>query len=198
MPTQQTRKRSKGNSIVVEKYTRNILGVDTRLYIIKLNQGFRCLKKMTLKKSVNPVTKKIKNNPKTYDLLTHKKKINTKEIVKNQKLTEKLIKFIKPYEKYTYCLTNDTLVLAETKASTNKTKMAKIIKNYTSKHFVLCGEDACASGEVVIKNNTFIFDNSSGTFEPTYENIKSLKKAIPFLNMKLVMMDTPEHATYFS
>lgn len=198
MQGKQTRKIIKGNYIVVEKYIRNILGVDTRLYIIKLNQGFQCTKKMTLKKSVNPITKKIKNNPKTYDYLTHKKKLNTKEIVKNQKLTEKLIKFIKPYEKYTYCLTNDTLVLAETKASTNKTKMTKIIKNYTSKHFVLCGENACASGEVVIKNNTFIFDNSSGTFEPTYENIKSLKKALPFLNTKLVMMDTPEHANYFS
>jgi len=197
MPGKQTQKIIKGNYIVVEKYIRHILGVDTRLYVIKLNQGFRCMKKMTLKKSVNPVTKKIKNNPNTYDLLTHKKKLDTKKFMKNQRLTENLIKFIKPYEKYTYCLSNDTLVIAETKASTNKSKFVKIIKNYTSKHFVLCGEDACASGELVFKNNTFVFDNSSGTFEPTYDNIKSLKKALPFLNTKLVMMNTPEHAKYF-
>jgi hypothetical protein len=197
MSNRRTRKKEKENFIFVEKYTRNILGVDTRLYKIKLNQGFKCTKKLTLKKMVHPVTRQIKNNPRLYDLVTHKKKVNSRKIIKNSRLTENLIKMIKPYEKYTYCLTNDTLVIAETKSSMNKTKLAKIIKNYTSKHFVLCEESACASGELVIKDNTFVFDNSSGTFEPIYENIKSLKKALPFLNTKLVMMNSPEHSNYF-
>lgn len=191
-------KSKKSGYIVVEKYMRNILGVDTRLYKIKLNQGFRCTKKLTLKKKVNPLTRKIKNHPIIYDLLTHNKRTSTKTIKKNNKITKNLIKCIKPYGKYTYCLTDDTLVIAETKADENKTKFTKVIKNYTSKHFVLCDESACASGELVIKDNTFIFDNSSGTFEPTYANIKKLKTALPFLNTKLVMMGTAEHLKYFS
>lgn len=193
----KTRKK-KNDYIVVEKYMRNILGVDTRLYKIKLNQGFHCNKKLTLKKMVNPLTKKIKNNPIIFNVLTHNKRTSTKSIKKNKKTTENLIKIIKPYGRYTYCLTKDTLVLAETKASENKSKFTKLIKNYTSKHFIVCEENPCASGELVIKDNTFIFDNSSGTFEPTYEYIKSLKRALPFLNIKLVMMNSPEHANYFT
>ena len=56
-------KRKKANYIVVEKFKRNILGVDTRLYKIKLNEGFQCTKKLTLKKMVNPITKTLKNFP---------------------------------------------------------------------------------------------------------------------------------------
>lgn len=188
----------KENYIVVQKFKRNVLGVDTRFYKIKLNEGFHCEKKMTLKKMVNPLTKTLKNFPRTYNALTHKRKSGSKTFMKNSELTANLIKYIKPYEKYTYCLTKDTLVIAETKASINKTKLVKNVKNYTSKHFVICEESGCASGELVLKNNTFVFDNSSGTYEPTYENIKSLKKALPFLNIKLVMMDSPEHSKYFS
>ena len=184
--------------IVVKKFKRNIFGVDTRFYKIKLNEGFRCKKILTLKKNANIYTKTLKTFPQMYNVLTNKRKSGSKKIMKNSNLTLNLIKYIKPYEKYTYCLTKDTLVIAETKASTNKTKLMKYIKNYTSKHLVICEESGCASGELVIKNNTFVFDNSSGTYEPAYENIASLKKALPFLNIKLVMMDSPDHSKYFS
>jgi len=197
MPTIKKKSKKKRDYIVVEKYMRNILGLDTRLYKINLNQGFHCNKKLTLKKKVNPLTKKIKNNPIIYDVLTHHKKISTKTLKKDTKITEHLIKIIKPYGKYTYCLTSDTLIISETKSSENKTKFAKVIKDYTSKHFNICNENPCASGELVIKDNMFIFDNSSGTFEPGYESIKKLKTALPFLNIKLVMMGTPEHKKYF-
>jgi hypothetical protein len=193
-----TRKKNIKNYIVVEKYIRNILGVDTRFYKINLNQGYECTKKLTLKKAVNPITKQIQRNPKFYNAITHKRKNGSKKFIKNSNLTEKLINYIKPYEKYTYCLSNDMLVIAETKAKTNKTKITKLIKNYTSKHFVICEDKVCASGELVIKDHTFIFDNSSGTYEPTYENIKTLKQALPFLNVKLVMLNSPEHSKYFN
>ena len=90
MPTIK-KKSKKKDYIVVEKYMRNILGLDTRLYKINLNQGFHCNKKLTLKKKVNPLTKKIKNNPLIYDILTHHKKISTKTLKKDTKITEHLI-----------------------------------------------------------------------------------------------------------
>lgn len=193
----KTRKKSKKDFIVVEKYVKRILGVDTRLYKIKLNNDYPCRKKLTLKKTISPIVLLLKRNKKLINSLTNKKKV-IKKFEKNSSLNANLIKFIEPYEKYTYCLYEDTLVIAETKSSENKTKFTKKVKDYSSKHYVMCKENAaCASGELVIKHNSFIFDNSSGTFEPSLTNLQFLKRALPFLNVKIMTMDMPLHSKFF-
>ena len=193
----KTRKNTKKKFIVVEKYVKRILGVDTRLYKIKLNNDYPCRNKLTVKKSIKPFVILLKKNKKKVNSLTNKEK-SVKKFEKNKSLSTNLIKFINPYEKYTYCLYEDTLIIAETKSSENKSKLTKKIKDYSSKHYVMCKKDeTCASGELVIKDDTFIFDNSSGTFEPTLANLQFLKRALPFLKVKIMTMDMPSHASFF-
>ena len=67
-----------------------------------------------------------------------------------------------------------------------------------SKHVIMCNTLSCASGEMVIRNNTFIFDNNSGTYKPTFNNLQSIKNAIPFLRYKIIDMLNPSHENYFS
>jgi hypothetical protein len=91
-------------------------------------------------------------------------------------------------------LNKDTLIFAETKTHENNS----LLKDWLSKHIMLCNKTACASGEMVIHNNSFVFDNSSGTFQPTIQNLKSLNLAIPFLNIKTQDMKAPTHDKYFT
>ena len=174
-------------TIIVEKYIRKIAGVDTHLYKIKLN-NYKCDKKVTLKKKPRSYINILKNNPNLYDFFSRKKLINTILVNNNNEITENLIKIIKPYGKFTYCLTDNALIISETKVARNKTKIRKFVRDLTSKHYLICDKGVCASGELMIKDNTFIFDNSSGTFKPTLENLQNLKKALPNLNMKLTIM----------
>ena len=174
-------------TIIVEKYMRKIAGVDTHLYKIKLN-NYKCDKKVTLKKKPRSYINILKNNPNLYDFFSRKKLINTLLVNNNNEITENLIKIIKPYGKFTYCLTDNALIISETKVAKNKTKIRKFVRDLTSKHYLICDKGVCASGELMIKDNTFIFDNSSGTFKPTLENLQNLKKALPNLNMKLTIM----------
>ena len=174
-------------TIIVEKYMRKIAGVYTHLYKIKLN-NYKCDKKITLKKKPRSYINILKNNPNLYDFFSRKKLINTILVNNNNEITENLIKIIKPYGKFTYCLTDNALIISETKVARNKTKIRKFVRDLTSKHYLICDKGVCASGELMIKDNTFIFDNSSGTFKPTLENLQNLKKALPNLNMKLTTM----------
>jgi len=174
-------------TIIVEKYMRKIAGVDTHLYKIKLN-NYKCDKKVTLKKKPRSYINILKNNPNLYDFFSRKKLINTILVNNNNEITENLIKIINPYGKFTYCLTDNALIISETKVARNKTKIRKFVRDLTSKHYLICDKGVCASGELMIKDNTFIFDNSSGTFKPTLENLQNLKKALPNLNMKLTIM----------
>ena len=174
-------------TIIVEKYMRKLAGVDTHLYKIKLN-NYKCDKKVTLKKKPRSYINILKNNPNLYDFFSRKKLINTILINNNNEITENLIKIINPYGKFTYCLTDNALIISETKVARNKTKIRKFVRDLTSKHYLICDKGVCASGELMIKDNTFIFDNSSGTFKPTLENLQNLKKALPNLNIKLTTM----------
>jgi len=174
-------------TIIVEKYMRKLAGVDTHLYKIKLN-NYKCDKKVTLKKKPRSYINILKNNPNLYDFFSRKKLINTILVNNNNEITENLIKIINPYGKFTYCLTDNALIISETKVARNKTKIRKFVRDLTSKHYLICDKGVCASGELMIKDNTFIFDNSSGTFKPTLENLQNLKKALPNLNMKLTTM----------
>ena len=185
--TIKNKKVKETDKIIVEKYIRKIANVDTHLYKIKLN-NYKCGRKITLKKKPRMYINLLKNNPNLYDFFSRKKLLNTILVNNNNELTENLIKIIKPYGKFTYCLTDNSLIISETKVARNKTKVRKFVRDLTSKHYLICDKGVCASGELMIKDNTFIFDNSSGTFKPTLENLQNLKKALPNLNIKLTTM----------
>lgn len=122
-----------------------------------------------------------------------KDKISTQIYKKDKKLTTDLLKLFNPAEKYTYCLNKNNLIIVETKTINNKS----IIKYLLSKHILLCDKGACASGEMVIYKNKFIFDNSSGTYKPSIENLEHLKK-LPFLNLKILDLNDKNHSKYFN
>jgi hypothetical protein len=192
MVTKKTIKKNKKNYIILEKYETNIIGIVTHIYIIHLNSGYNCKQNITIKNNKKKVGQVLfKELGMNY--LTENK-ISTTKLYKNDKnIREKIKKIIDPNEKYTYCVNKDKLILAETKTKLNKSH----IKNMLSKHILLCDESACASGEVIIHNDTFIFDNSSGTFEPTIKNLQILKKILPFLKVRIMNMNSKIHDHYF-
>lgn len=173
------------NYIIIEKYEKKILGVKIKLYIIYFNKSYVCKNKLTLKK--RKLLKKITKKIKLFDYLT-KNKISTTKIYKNDKdIANKFKNIIDPTEKYTYCLNNDKLILAETKTLQNKSR----IKKFFSKHIIICNQNdlvdsLCGSGEFYIENNNFIFDNKSGSYLPTLEHLKLLQKLLSFLKIEIV------------
>jgi hypothetical protein len=50
---------------------------------------------------------------------------------------------------------------------------------------------------MVIHKNKLIFDNSSGTYKPTIRDLQTLKKRLPFLNLKIIDMNDKNHSKYF-
>jgi hypothetical protein len=182
--TRKNKKRSNSGYIVIEKYLNNILGVNTYLYVIQLNQTISC------KKHLGP-----KNNSKTLrfrkylDVSNFLKKymIDRVKIDKNdENIMNKLISMFDVNTKYTYCLNHDTLVIAETKTKKNKSK----IKDFFSKHGLLCDQTVCAAGEMVFKKtsngNKMVFDNGSGTFRPSKSDLEVLKKELPYFDIETV------------
>jgi hypothetical protein len=192
MVTKKTIKKNKKNYIMLEKYETNIIGIVTHIYIIHLNSGYSCKKNITIKNNKKKVGQ-ILFKELGMNYLTENKISTTKLYKKDKNIREKIKQIIDPNEKYTYCVNKDKLILAETKTKLNKSH----IKNMLSKHILLCDESACASGEVIIHNDTFIFDNSSGTFEPTIKNLQILKKILPFLKVRIMNMNSKIHDHYF-
>ena len=187
--------------IIVEKYEKNILGIITHVYIIKFKNNFSCEKPLTMKKL--SIKKKIFEQINlSYDLLGYllENKIKSVKLNKYDKnITNKLASIFNVNEKYTYCLKNDKLILAETKTSVNNSK----VKDYMSKHIVLCKKKSCATGEMVFYKNAksdyeLIFDNASGTFEPSTNDLQNLKKAFPYLNIMTTNMISENHKKYFN
>ncbi len=177
-------KNSYSGSIVIEKYLNNVLGVNTYLYIIHLNQRVSC------RKQLGP-----KNNSKTLKLrkyidfssLLKNYMIDKMKIEKNDKdIMNKMTSLFDVNTKYTYCLNHDTLVIAETKTKKNKSK----IKDFFSKHGLLCDQTVCAAGEMVFKKtstgNKMVFDNGSGTFRPSKSDLQVLKKELPYFETEIV------------
>jgi hypothetical protein len=177
-------KNSYTGSIVIEKYLNNVLGVNTYLYIVHLNQRVSC------RKQLGP-----KNNSKTLKLrkyvdfssLLKNYMIDRIKIEKNDKdIMNKMTSLFDVNTKYTYCLNHDTLVIAETKTKKNKSK----IKDFFSKHGLLCDQTVCAAGEMVFKKtsngNKMVFDNGSGTFRPSKSDLQVLKKELPYFETEIV------------
>lgn len=171
--------------IVIEKYLNNVLGVNTYLYIIHLNQTISC------RKHLGP-----KNNSKTLRLRKYidfssflkNYMINKIKIEKNDKdIMNKMVSVFDVNTKYTYCLNRDTLVIAETKTTKNKSQ----IKDFFSKHGLLCDQKVCAAGEMMFNktlngNYKMVFDNGSGTFRPSKSDLQVLKKELPYFYIETV------------
>lgn len=174
------------NYIVVEKYLNNVLGVNTYIYVIHLNQMISC------KKRLGP-----KNKSKTLRLrkyldfspLLKKYMVDSLKIEKNDKdIMKKVASLFDVNTKYTYCLNRETLVLAETRTDKNKSK----IKDFFSKHGLLCDQKVCAAGEMSFDkthsngNYKMVFDNASGTFRPSKDDLQVLKKQLPYFDISVV------------
>lgn len=180
--------------IILEKYNKTVFNVPINMYILKFNTKYKCSNYLTLKKKTDYIKRGIFNASDVFGYLT-KDKILSKRINKtDENIMKKLINEMNPNEKYTYCLNNNKLIIVETKTTQNNSS----IKNWLSKHIMMCNKTACASGEMVIHNNAFVFDNSSGTFQPTLDDLQSLKNAMPFLKIKLVDMSSDSHGKYFT
>ena len=182
----------KKNYIIIDKFETNMFGVLTHLYHIYYNSAFTCKKNITIKTTKRKIghffLKEI-----GMDYLTQQKMSTTKLYKNDKHIMEKIKQIIDPNEKYTYCVVKDKLILAETKTKLNKSKL----KDFASKHMLLCDNTACASGEMIIHKDTLIFDNSSGTFEPSMKNLQILKKVLPFLKIKITSMTSKIHEDYF-
>ena len=178
-------KNSYRGSIVIEKYLNNVLGVNTYLYIVHLNQRVSCRKHLGPKN--NSKTLKLR---KYYDFSSLLKKymVDRIKIEKNDKdIMNKLITTFDVNTKYTYCLNHDTLVIAETMTKKNKSK----IKDFFSKHGLLCDQKVCAAGEMKFNktsngNYKMVFDNGSGTFRPNKSDLQVLKKELPYFDIETV------------
>ena len=188
-------KKQNGKYIIFEKYSKNILGVNINAYILKFNKTIECKKNITIK--LRPIIRNfINKNVGVSNFFSNKDKVLSIKLNKYDKnFTEKLIQHIDNYntEKFTFCLNLKNIVFQETQTSENNST----IKNILSKHMILCDEKACASGEMIIKNDILIFDNNSGTYEPNMNNLQSLKKAIPFINFKITNRTSKTHKKYF-
>jgi hypothetical protein len=179
--------------IILEKYTKTVFNVKLNMYILKFNTNYECKNFLTLKKKTDYIKRGIYKKSHLFGYLTQDKVLSKKINKRDANIMKKLISEINVNDKYTFCLNNDNLIFVETKTSENNS----FVKDWLSKHIMICNKTACASGEMVIHNNTFIFDNSSGTFKPTLENLKSLKEAMPFLKIKLLDMGSESHEKYF-
>jgi hypothetical protein len=171
--------------IVVEKYLNNVLGVNTYLYVIHLNQTISCRKQLTPKN--NSKTLILRKYVDFYPLL--KKYMTDKiKIEKNDKdIMNKIASVFDVNTKYTYCLNHNSLIVAETKTTKNKSQ----IKDFFSKHGLLCDQKVCAAGEMKFSkkpNGTYkmVFDNGSGTFRPSKSDLQVLKKELPYFDIETV------------
>ena len=181
--------------IVFEKYNKKLLGVDINSYVLKFNTPISCRKNLTIK--LRPFIRKYINEKLNFSsFFSNKDRVLSLKINKYDKhFTEKIIKYIDNYdnEKYTFCLNNKSFIFQETKTHDN----SSIIKDLISKHMVLCDKNACAAGEMVIHNNTFIVDNNSATYKPSIYELQSLKKTRPFINFKITNRTSKNNEKYF-
>ena len=77
----------------------------------------------------------------------------------------------------------------------NKSK----IKDFFSKHGLLCDQKVCAAGEMKFNktsngNYKMVFDNGSGTFRPNKSDLQVLKKNYLILTLKQLNL---HHKTYY-
>lgn len=193
--TRKNKKLSSG-SIVIEKYLNNVLGVNTYLYIIHLNQKISC--KTPLGPKNNSITLRLRKYV-DFSQLLKKYMIDRLKIEKNDKdIMNKMVSVFNVNTKYTYCLNRNTLVIAETKTKKNNSE----IKDFFSKHGLLCDQTVCAAGEMVFYktpngNYKMVFDNESGTFRPNKNDLQVLKKQLSYFDVDVVDLNSKKKIHYF-
>lgn len=180
-------KKKDKNYIKIDKYEKKIFGINKIYYIIKINHKYSCKNKL-----------KIDSKYKLFKNYLYKKSGIKKYITKNVKLSIKINKdknimknlkdIIDNKLKYNYCLTKNTLILSSSSSFSN---------NLLAKHSILCDKNPYASGEMIFHKNYLIFNNNSGTYNPTLKDIKILKKALPFLKIKMIDMNSDLNKKYF-
>ncbi len=190
----KTRKhKPSSHSFVFEKFEREVLGVEARIYVLHLHKQYRCKPPITLKRTAGKIRRFIAKKLHVLDYL-EEHRIFSKHLPKTKTGVQTILDNMNTKTKYTYCLNKDTLIFAETRTTTDHA----MLKDWLSKHIILCGDTACSSGEMMIYRNQFIFDNNSGSYFPSKENLETLKTALAFLPIKVVEMDSKDHAKYFS
>jgi hypothetical protein len=167
--------------------------VKSRIYVLDFQTQHQCKSQLTLKKSVGKIKRFIAKKLKILEYLK-KYQIFSKRLPRKKSSIKTILENMNTTTKYTYCLNNDTLIFAET----TTTKDRAILKDWLSKHVILCGDNACSSGEMVVHNNELIFDNNSGSYKPTSEHLESLISLLSFLPIKIVPIHSEEHHKYFS
>lgn len=165
---------------------RRFLGVKALIYRFLLHEGITC--NTLLPKHLGLIASEIKDHKTLFKRITVKQTFRIKHFPKDETLSSRIIEYLKPEGKiFNFCLSHDKLTIVEAPShQLGKFNPLKIIKDALSKHISICRTDICASGELVIKNGVFIFNNASGTYQPSLKNLKILKKALPWLKTKLV------------
>ena len=188
------------NYILLEKYKITLLGVSVHIYVIKLHDNIHCKQNLINKKGFYSVLDIFTKHVELYHHLSDKYKILSKKILKNDKhIIDTLIKVLNVDEKYTYCLNEDNLIIVETATIQNNSN----IKNFMSKHIILCQKNSCAAGELVFYNDpktnkiNMIFNNDSGTYQPSYKNLFYIKKGLPYLPIKIIDRKNKINTKYF-
>jgi len=120
----------------------------------------------------------------------YKKKFNKKD----KNIVEKIFKLFDKRHKYTYCLNENNLIISSTKDKIENSHL----KNKLSKHIILCENNPCSAGEMIFyKKKYMVFDDNSGTYKPSKENLLYLKKRLNFLNVIISERNSSKHKIYF-
>lgn len=169
----------------IEKYSCRLLGQTVYYYYIKFNdRHMKCDTPLTLKRRV--FEKRLIDQLRRY----------SSSIVKHiysmavPKTSYNLYRLLNKNAKYTYCIHGDVMVLATT--GTN------IIQDYMSKHVVLCYNGACVSGEMVLRDSRFIFDDNSGSYRPKSKHLRYITDNLSFLNCIIMRRNDTMHKYFFN
>lgn len=176
------RRRGRRTEARLTHYEAEILCVKTALYIIDLHQPSECGRRMTIKSIKGRLKKAFVDTFHILDLL----EMNKIASYKIPKTAAAFVPTLEPLMKkgriYTYCLNGSTLLMAESSHSSR-------VKDFLSKHILLCGKRPCVSGEMRWIDGRMVFDNNSGTYEPTREHLASLRKSLAFAGQRVVIVE---------
>jgi hypothetical protein len=83
---------------------------------------------------------------------------------------------------YSYCLIDDLLIFSEIKP--NNSKYFTLYDTW-SKHVLICNSNyICLAGDLKIKNEKFIFNINSGSYQPIENDLNKLNKFKELFNIK--------------
>lgn len=172
LPPSKTKKNKIKHNLLLKKYEFDFFSEKTHIYVLDFQAPVGCRNHITLKSALGGIKKTLVDKFQVLELLEHNE-ISTTHIPKTHKFVESMGKVMKRSVPYTYCLNPRSLLMAET------SHMSRI-KDYLSKHVLLCGARPCVSGEMRFDGERMIFDNNSGTYKPAAKHLENLKMALRF------------------